>query len=162
MRGVRTFKLYPDPRRKRYYKVFVFDTRAMMHAFWRAQVRANTELVLGRRVSAALKRRHTGDLGWAAQAARWYGHWGVIPREHVGQVLFYKRFLGAGVVAHEMTHAALYDVAAHARGGGYRLTARDDERLASVAGELSRQFWCRWYRRPAFRRVASRARVHRG
>lgn len=154
MRGVRIFKLYPDPQRKRYYKAFVFDSRAVMHEFWRAQVRVNTELVLGRHVAAALKRRHAGDLRWEAQATRWYGRWRGIPRDHVGQVLFHKRFLGAGVVAHEMTHAALYDVGAHGPRGSWRLAARDDERLATVAGELSRQFWCRYYRKPAFRRVA--------
>lgn len=76
--------------------------------------------------------------------ARYYGtHW---ERRNacIGVVYFHRDVFGAGVVAHEMTHAALYATAP----GKFPFVFRKhhDERLAMAVHRLVRGFW-RWYYR---------------
>lgn len=63
----------------------------------------------------------------------------------VGQVLFHREFMGARVVAHEMTHMALYAIAGRTK-AGYTLTTRQDERMAACVGELCRQFYVAYWK----------------
>ena len=52
--------------------------------------------------------------------------------------------MGAGIVSHELTHAAL----AHMLDRGVRnfRLLRNDEKLAMIAGELNRKFWKGYYK----------------
>jgi hypothetical protein len=68
-------------------------------------------------------------------------------RRYRGNVCFHAGFIGVGVVAHEMTHSAMYFMR-HKR---WPVTIRgphDDEKLAGLVGELVRQFWV-WHNRHA-------------
>lgn len=67
-------------------------------------------------------------------------------RGQIGFVVLHRQQIGAGIVSHEMTHAALYYV-------GWeefpvRISKRLDERLAWVQGYLVQQFWQWFYRQP--------------
>lgn len=59
-----------------------------------------------------------------------------------GDIFFYKRALGSGIVAHEMTHAALYWF--EKRVG--LINRKNEEELAWCLGSLVAQFWRKFYR----------------
>lgn len=76
--------------------------------------------------------------------ARYFGSWWERRHACIGVVYFHRDTFGAGVVAHEMTHAALYSIMP--RSCPFVFTQRMDERLAMAVHRLVRGFW-RWYYR---------------
>ena len=123
------FRVKPHPKRKEYYNVLIFDTQADMLAHWNSIV--------------------SGDTPFQAHVVEWAavdlvnGCWK--KSDNIGEIIFHEGFLGAGVVAHEMTHAALYSVCKRRNGGAkFHLTEKDDERLAFACGEMCRQFWTKY------------------
>ena len=73
------------------------------------------------------------------------GKWGPSPNGRRGIVLLNRAFFGVGIVSHEWTHAAHYELSRHQKREPIR--AKDDERLAWLQGELVRRFWVSYYRR---------------
>jgi hypothetical protein len=138
MMEVVKFKLKLRRGRPEYIRVLIFPDRTSMHAFRRAQ----------NAVSPGLRR--IGRDRFEAQATVWIAVRKVKGRlrqmKNRGQVLFHSGYLGAGVVAHEMTHIALYSVAQRRRGCTYRLTKPMDERLATMVGYLCIGFWRNYWR----------------
>jgi len=97
------FNLWPDRKRKPYYwKVFIFESRKAMMIFWREQCR-----IQGRTGKEAREDFGALTQSWTilsikiTKSKRW------VQDNSVGQMLFYRQHLGAGVVAHECLHAAL-------------------------------------------------------
>jgi len=129
---VRPFPRAKGRRRLQFYRVFVFRDKATMHAFRNEQTRANPTIF--RRLSR-----------YQAIAQGWWMETNGRRDNCIGQVLFHAKFLGAGVTAHEMTHAALYAVAGRTK-KGYELTEAQDEVLADVVGQMVGQFWRAWWR----------------
>jgi len=121
------------PRNAPYYRVLIFDSREAMIAFYDKQ----------RRLSPGIGRA-SGRNGFLAQCNGWEAEYrGRKKTNCVGQVLFYKGQMGAGIVSHEMTHAAHYWLGQ--RWNDYRSHYRD-EKLAWVQGWLVSQFWRNFFR----------------
>ena len=68
-----------------------------------------------------------------------------------GWIVFHRHRLGAGIVSHELTHAAFYYLQLWRPQLFRRLqTSRAaDECLAWVSGYLVNQFWVTWYKKEA-------------
>lgn len=143
------FDITVDGRRHgRYYRVFVFKTKAAMYDYERALAAASRRRVNGRLVGIgplrpghfnfdAITHRHDGY-------HRYRGRWR--RSRQIGQILFYDGASGSGVVAHEMTHAALYSF------DGWRRRSPDrlDEALAWRIGAMVSCYWREYYKqRPA-------------
>jgi hypothetical protein len=140
-----SFRVYCDDRKRkhrRYYTVYIFTTRAAMFEHFK-----RTNIGVQWRKGYCVRKMNFHAI---AQ------HWQVIPRrspENIGQILFYAGYIGAGVVTHEMSHAAVY-YAKHVKLDIARIynSKRIDERFARMLGELVRQFWLKYW--SATRRVA--------
>lgn len=134
------------PGTKYWYLVHVYPDRKAMHAAYRTKggslarrrelrfyARCDTQACDVRRFNRPCK-----DHGWFA-----------------GEMFFASPYAGAGLVAHEMTHAAV----AHLDCCGVRnfRTAKNDERLAALTGKLVSAFWRKWWKLPlTSRRVRQR------
>lgn len=136
------FKVYPEPAKDKFYNVLIFKTKRDMHVFKTEQrkVLAKNGYRLYRN-----NNRFEAEASWWDSLELVKGRWR--KSKCVGQVIFHSKFFGAGVVAHEMCHAALYHVSAGRSkySNKFELTKRDDERLATVCGEMCRQFWNRYF-----------------
>ena len=82
--------------------------------------------------------------------ARYYGSWWERRHKIVGTLFFHRGVFGAGVVAHECTHAARYFTAPS--NVPFTFTAKMDEPLAMTCHLLVRRFWIWWYKRNPERR----------
>lgn len=71
--------------------------------------------------------------------------------------MFSADVVGAGLVSHEMTHAALAECLCN-RNPDFR-NPKADERLATIAGELTRKFWVKWWSLPSYVRRFKRKSV---
>lgn len=80
-----------------------------------------------------------------AAMCRYYGSWWERRHNTVGTLYFHRNCFGAGVVAHECTHAALYFIKPHNE--PFTFTRAMDERLAMQVHTLVRRFWRWWYSR---------------
>lgn len=119
-----------------FWRVLVFDDEVAMFAYSEAQ-------------DAALGVAAVRD--FAAITKSW--RYETEPDCHdAGTILFHREGFGVGVVAHEMTHAAL----AFARREGFAMDAAigdststracaNEERFCNVIGNLCAQFWREWY-----------------
>lgn len=135
---MRQFKLFPEQGQPLYFEVRIYETRRRM---LRA-LRRNDDFV-GRR----------GDWSGSLAVCRSFEtlklegrRWRATPR--IGVIFFMRRHLGAGLVSHEMAHAAVQwarDVGLSGRSvwaGSGNMEDAPNERFARVVGELNRQFWC--------------------
>ena len=77
--------------------------------------------------------------------------WTPQPGKRVGCIVLPLDYIGAGIVSHELTHAALYWISRRTalRAIAYEDRHRLDERLANTQGWLVTQFWRHWYRTDA-------------
>lgn len=133
---IRPFPRARGRKRKLFYRVFLFKNRDVMQAFRAAQQKINPSLL------PKTKRFEACACYWEALTIAG----GTTTRSNcIGQVLFHQKFIGGGVVAHEMTHAALYCVASRTK-KGYELTAAQDEVLARTVHALCRAFWNHWWK----------------
>jgi len=134
----------PRKRSRHFYRMWIFPSPEAMYAFWTEQVRLGL-------------RRSTGKLNFKAQAT-WWGA-GALPRHPncVGQVIMVIDQVGAGLVSHEMTHAALYYLQ-----GTMRRPAVDwrnkrlEEELAYLQGALTAGFWREWWKHKELERRSRR------
>ena len=137
------FHIRPEPRKRWFFRIFIFRDRETMHQFRREQKKFEGE--------------RCGGEGFAAEASHWrslrIGRTGRVVRQgnDRGQAIFYAGRVGSGIVSHEMTHLAVFYLAANAAQRGRRFdpvrSHRDNERLAYVQGDLVHQFWRRFYAR---------------
>jgi hypothetical protein len=67
----------------------------------------------------------------------------------LGEIIFCKQWIGGGIVAHEMTHAALHALRPTSeRCPAHIITSGDvEEKLANGVESLVKQFWKKWYAR---------------
>lgn len=135
----RTFPVWPErARSKDFYRVRIFATRELMHEY--------LKLAAGGRVDPRCEASARGMKVY--QLAR--GKWTRVNR--VGEVCFYAGRCGAGIVAHEMTHAASYWLCNHRRvkpqipSVGNSPRRGFDERQAYAVGEMVKQFYRAFYR----------------
>lgn len=88
----------------------------------------------------------SSDIDWSdtiAACRQRQVRYGDKDRRWHGVLCFFTGGFGAAVVAHEMTHAALYH---HSRGlFPFKVTKKMDEQLAWTVGDLCRQFWLLWW-----------------
>ncbi len=117
----------------KYYRVELHDTIKEMRRAISADDRRVRKLglgpVSGNNSRTLAKARHLGSR---------------YERSHksVGTVFFNREVFGAGVVAHEMTHAALYFVKPF--NFPFVFKHEMDEKLATKVHQLVRRFW-KWY-----------------
>ena len=129
-----------------YFNVFVFADRAAMHIFDAAQQRK-----LGREPEPYFEAQVSS---WKTVSVRPDG----TERVHrlMGTIVFHADCLGAGIVSHEMTHAALryaerIDLKVDFQDDGH--DAEREERLCWIQGWLVCQFWEAAYEAPRLRRI---------
>ncbi len=142
---VTTFRVYPERNRKLYYQVFIFPDKRTMYKFH------DIQHDLGRIEYAHGQRKPSKDF-WAICQSWNSSHFGkrggTYPGPSIGQVLFAEPHIKAGIVSHEMTHAALFYAAkkrilpVHLYSGG-----RQHEAVCRAQGNMVRQFWNGWYNR---------------
>ena len=134
-----SFKVWCDKKKTRFYWVHIFKNKETMQA-WN------------------LKDGYNGSKRYAAVARSYSrqklvkGRWKV-KKDEQGCVSFDVHTLGAGIVSHEFTHAALYWF--HAKYKDYRKldNSKHDELLAWVQGNLVRQFWYQFYKLKKSKRI---------
>ena len=150
------FNVWPDRTRKKpwFWKVFVFESRQAMLIFHREQVKLWGDTGENAREDFHAVTKTWEIITWRTKRPPRRG-W----RAHcIGHVMFHRQKLGAGVVAHEMGHAALrwaetwLKIPAkdlyHGRGGAAgRRAHRNEEQVLHVLGGLVAQFWHGFYRR---------------
>lgn len=138
---VTRFRIKPEPHHDpRYYQVMVFRNKPTLYKFW--------ELVCQR---WGLDCASRGEPNFEAIT---HGFSGVhiaedgteTPDPCVGLILFHEDRFGAGIVAHELTHAALFWYADRRKLPLAALDT-DGEPLCLVTGELNHQFWKKWLAR---------------
>jgi hypothetical protein len=144
--AAKVFRISPERGDKRFYRVLIFPTKALMyHYFDLRHARRRIEYRLGFEPSLA---HDFAALTTGYETYRRHRGREVLTND-VGEILFHEGFLGAGVVSHEMTHAALFWLE---RVG---LSAQDladpsvEERLCLVVGHLCRKFWAKYFTWPA-------------
>ena len=75
----------------------------------------------------------------------------------LGELLFCLPYAGSGTIAHEMTHAALHYWTRHRKGDFDPCgDDKDDERLADTVDRLVRQYWSRFWKADASRKLPIR------
>jgi|SRR6185436_13611654 len=121
------FRVYPDKKRRCYFKVIVFSSKRQMWAFYRQGVRGfpgNGQLDF-----YAITLPYSCIVGSKDS------------KREIGTILFHRQQTGTGTVSHEMTHAAVH----YLRLKKANLNAqKSEEPLAHVVGELTRQFFRRY------------------
>lgn len=111
--------------------------------------------------NAMIRYGHTIDAGKGIKRltsfyARFYGwihhHSEKKFRNEIGMVIFSREHLGSGIVAHELTHAAIHyfilrgwKLSFHGRWFGFKKADAVEERFAHLVGELNRCFYRCWY-----------------
>ncbi len=150
------FPVWPDRSRKKpyFYRVFVFGSRKAMEIYWKA----HTEKI-GMTGSEAAFNFLAVTSTWTTLTIRISkgkdGRRRWKQDNCIGHMLFYRKRVGAGIVAHECTHAALRFAEVilkipardlyHARRGGR--APKNEERFCHAIGDLVSQFWCGFYAR---------------
>lgn len=135
------FPVWPNRARSEdFYRVMIFPTLRAYHLY----VRLRTGLAVKWRASAHCFRSRDGNC--------------------VGEVLFHRAMCGAGIVSHEMTHAAAYWLTTYRRvkpqyKPGISQLNGWDERQAYAIGRMTTQFYRAYYRltdavEPKVRRAA--------
>jgi hypothetical protein len=150
LRGARCwhrFRIYPNDDRQHYYTVFVFDERYQMHVFHQKQI----DVIQAQEpsVSALAETNLFGD--FEAITSAWRVEAVDVSRQpasdlNLGQILFYKKRLGAGIVSHEMTHAAFFWMERRGMLAALATDADVQEQCCLVQGNLTQQFWVKWLR----------------
>ena len=140
------FRLQPDPHKPHYYTVYLFRGLPLLRAYLRGMNRTQGRQATWSSAAEGLCRSET--------ILRYrHGHWRQTPK--LGIILLTESPLGAGYIAHELTHAAI----GWARRVGLKPAAiwqsrrgsfegRANERFCRAVEHLNRQFWNRWYGRP--------------
>jgi hypothetical protein len=147
------FPVWPDrSRRKRhYFRVFVFDNRTAMKHFWKAHVEK-----IGATGQEAAFNFLAVTSSWTVLKVHVSRNRKVWTQDYcMGHLLFYRQRLGAGIVAHEATHAALRFAEVilklnpkefyHMNRGGR--AAKTEETLCNLVGSIVAQFWQGFYAR---------------
>ena len=130
------FRLRIPGKRGNYFRVFIFATREIMHAFFKEQgkIRRLTPEVRGYNFDAIAS-------SWRRAYRTTAGR--LVPTRERGQALFHDQRFGGGIVAHEMTHLAVQECI---RRRVKPYSHRGEERLAYLVGSFCSQFWDRYYR----------------
>ena len=115
---------------KRHYKCLVFGSPEALRAFLAEMDRQCPAIA--------------NASGWSdtLACARYFGKFRTNGTQ-LGIVAFCKQHIGAGVVAHEMVHAAVY-ATRPGKSWGWKFPATYDEPLAWTVGDMVAQFY-RWY-----------------
>lgn len=119
-----------------FWDVVIFDTAASLRDYIASTKMRGGKFVGGKRAIGICR---------ALITLRKSGGYKPNPRGSRGVVMLCLSACGVGIVSHELTHAAHYELASHQ--GREPLTLKDDERLAYLQGEMVRRFWNAFYRR---------------
>lgn len=149
-----TFRVYPERNRKLYYQVFIFPNRRQMYLFRDEQHRSGA---IGYR-----KGHGKGSNRFLAICQSWitenFGpRGGMTLGRSIGEILFAVPYIGAGVVSHEMTHAAIRWGANKGIDGRKVMSefGRDEERICLAQGHMVRQFWNHWWKHEEAKKKAA-------
>lgn len=135
--GVLEAKLWCERERKRYYSCYLFRSRQDMMTFHNHHHRA-IGLKWQRQTFEAIASQWTYVGGDRVSQVGTLGK--------VGHVLFHQGNLGAGIVSHEMTHAAWFMMLRYHPRLVQSCSSVMDERMAWVQGWLVTQFWRKFWR----------------
>lgn len=123
------FNIYPQKGDKRYYRVVVFNQKLEMRQY--AQMFSHYENCEA--VTFSYLAHRVNKAGKTTQLNR------------IGDILFYKNSFGAGIVAHEMTHAVNHWFKNNKISFKLDKINKDwgqhDEQHAWMVGYLTNQFW---------------------
>ncbi len=134
------FRMYAVRRKGPYFTVHIFRDRAAMRSWAKINASRFGGPVSTYRVAEAAV--HSWNIH-RLSSAKWSRS------EDTGWIVFHRKRIGAGIVSHEMTHAALYYLMLW-RPQLFRVIQRSrraDEALAWVQGWLVTQFWREFFRR---------------
>ncbi len=130
-------------RRLPYYRILIFPSKDAMYAYERMLYSTTTRRGFKKRGPVRVRGTfnftaitHRYD-GYRRRAGKWRRSL------NLGQILFHDGGYGAGIVAHEMSHAALYSF----NGWRRRSPNRLDEALAWRIGFMVSEFWREYYKR---------------
>lgn len=125
-----TFRVYPDKKRRFYFKVIVFSTPSQMEKYERDGVRGFP----GKKPKefAALTLPYECIVGSKES------------KREIGTILFHRLRTGTGIVSHEMTHAALHYFRIKNDDKADFTEEKAEELLAQTVGDLTRQFFMRY------------------
>lgn len=121
------FKIYPNRKKSDYYLAFIFDTKEEMLLFHKITYQS-------------FKWKYHRK--FEAICTYWRTIYPVKKRKMIGHVLFYKGYIGAGVVSHEFSHAAFFYLTCKLNKPHNKKT---DEQFCTYQGEMVRQFWNKYY-----------------
>jgi len=124
-----------------WYRVLIFPRVSQMHEFYHRQWTSGEVCDCRRMHKGKMDCQFLGQVSYIRPRP---------PDGSLGQIIFCAKAIGAGVVSHEMTHAAVFYLRNH-RGMNIS-NSKNDERLAYLQGDLTRDFWNQWYaakRKPA-------------
>ena len=140
MKRIKHFRVYADRKRKRFYRVFLFPNKEAMYAFERV-AREGTR-------STPLAKIYEKRLGFRFEALT-TAFTSPSPKGQIGYLLFYRDWLGSGIVAHELTHAALHVWQMRRRKFSalrYALHSQQEE-FCMLVENMTIDFWRGFYRK---------------
>lgn len=142
------FRVYCTARKRRpsdpYFEVMIFRDVAIMRefAFQQSCLMYSGKVIGGvrRREDFGANSRRRSYWRHAYGCARWWGEGadGDQRKKQIGVILLARGFLTSRIIAHELAHAAMFFILGSHRPAKFKRA--DDERLATAAGELQRQF----------------------
>ena len=135
IRPLALFRIRPKPDRPEYYQVRIFKTQEQMFR-WSER----------RGFDVGGREANTGAYVCSFQLYHIDADGGEKTLPQIGIICLHLDELGAGVVSHEMTHAALYWFRYSL--GDYSQLEQGDylETVCQVQGDLTGQFWDRYFR----------------
>lgn len=138
------FNIHPEPGSKKFYTVMILPNKKAMFRAYDS---------IAERLSRMCPYENVGHKFAAItigfESLRVNSDGSEVVNNHIGYILFYRNFIGAGVVAHEMAHAGLFYID-RLHIGRENLEEYDiEERLCLVVGELNRKFWLQYHKKVA-------------
>lgn len=127
-----SFKIFPKPKSKLYYKVFIFHTKNSMYKF--------RDLVIEDGAKGKIAHRYAAVCSAYPSKAN---------KNQYGIILFTRSSAKkSGIVSHEITHATTYWAKYMHKNIDIFYNKEADEKFAWVLGTLVHQFWKSWYTLP--------------
>jgi hypothetical protein len=133
-------RLYCTKRKDRYYDVLVFKSKRDMHAYWVERKQTIAYRKGGGPGAANFEAQVTWSKRTTLKNSRWRRH------PCCGEVLFHTKRIGAGIVSHEMTHAAAFHLAWDRGLDPHPDNKVAHEKLCIVQGNLVAQFYRLYWR----------------
>lgn len=141
-----TFNIKPDPKKSDFYRVIVFDKQKDMVDHY---VKTSYGIPKHGVEAATIQFKSVHEVSKTGKKK-------LIPM--LGDIVFYKKKLGTGVVAHEMDHAATFyfnskKIKFHVHDKSQKGWHNKNEQHAWIVGYLVNQFWKKYKKQPYLKEI---------